>query len=369
MKLVTYVLRPEQIDLQPAELAAGLGPAGLSGRAGALHGNLVIDLPIAFAWALGNAPGILARELREGPLPDTLLALLRLTPDFVQSARQVLAALAALPVEKLLTLEPGLAYPQSEVRLRAPIPEPPSVRDFFAFEQHVKTARAQRNLGMMSEWYQIPVFYFSNPAAITGPDDPVAYPKGTEWLDYELEMACVIGRAGKDIPIEAAADYIAGYTVMNDWSARDVQRKEMRVGLGPAKGKDFATSLGPWLATPDELSDRRTGSGQSERYDLTMLARVNGAELSRGNLKDMYYSFPQLLAQASTNVWLKPGDVIGSGTVGTGCLLELAPPDPTLPAGERPTAPISREQVRWLQRGDMVELEIEGVGILKNTIV
>ncbi|HEU5369022.1 MAG TPA: fumarylacetoacetate hydrolase family protein [Ktedonobacterales bacterium] len=369
MKLVTYVLRPEKVDLEPAELAAGLGPAGLSGRAGVLHGDLMIDLPIAFEWARGNLPGALPRELREGPLPDTLLGLLRLTPDFIQSADQVIDALAALPAEQLLSLEPGLAYPASKGRLRAPIPEPPSVRDFYAFEQHVKTARAKRNLGMIPEWYEIPVFYFSNPAAINGPDDSIAYPKGTEWLDYELEIACVIGKAGKDIPVEEAADYIAGYTIMNDWSARDVQRKEMLMSLGPAKGKDFATSLGPWLVTPDELSVWRSGSGASERYDMTMLARINGAELSRGNFKDIYYSFPQLIAHASRNVWLKPGDVIGSGTVGTGCLLELAPPIPTHPADERPPAPISREQLRWLQRGDVVELEIDGLGVLKNTVV
>jgi fumarylacetoacetate (FAA) hydrolase len=369
MKLVTYVLRSEKIELQPAGLATGLGPASHSGRAGALHGNLVVDLPTAFEWARGNEPGILAHELREGLLPDTLLSLLRLTPDFAQSARQVISALAALPAEKLLTLEPGLAYPQSEVHLRAPISEPPSVRDFYAFEQHVKTARAKRNLGMIPEWYEIPVFYFSNPGAINGPDDPIAYPKETEWLDYELEIACVIGKAGKDIPVEEAAEYIAGYTIMNDWSARDVQRKEMLMSLGPAKGKDFATSLGPWLVTSDELADRRAGSGQAERYDMTMLARVNGQELSRGNFKDIYYSFPQLIAHASRNVWLKPGDVIGSGTVGTGCLLELAPPAPALPADERHPAPISREQLRWLQRGDVVELEIDGLGILKNTIV
>jgi fumarylacetoacetate (FAA) hydrolase len=369
MKLVTYVLRPEKVDLQPAELAAGLGPAGLSGRAGALHGGLVIDLAIAFAWARGHAPDVLVHELREGPLADTLLGFLRAAPEFVASVRQVLSALAALPAEQVLALEPGLAYPESEVHLRAPIPEPPSVRDFYAFEQHVKTARAKRNLDMIPEWYEIPVFYFSNPAAINGPDDPIAYPKGTEWLDFELEIACVIGKAGKDVPVDEAASYIAGYTIMNDWSARDVQRKEMLMSLGPAKGKDFATSLGPWLVTPDELAARRSGSGASERYDMAMLARVNGQELSRGNFEDIYYSFPQLIAHASTNVWLKPGDVIGSGTVGTGCLLELTPPAPTLPADQRPPAPISREQVRWLQRGDVVELEIEGLGVIKNAIV
>ncbi len=369
MKLVTYTLRPEKTDLQPAASSAGLGPVDRSGRAGVLQGDLVIDLPGAFEWARKDKPAVLPQELREGNLPDTLPGLLRLGPGIIESARQVIDALTALSDERLLSMEPRLASHTSEVRLRAPIPEPPSVRDFYAFEQHVKTARARRNLGMIPEWYEIPVFYFSNPAAINGPDDPIPYPKGTEWLDYELEIACVIGKAGKDIPVDEAAEYIAGYMIMNDWSARDVQRKEMLMNLGPAKGKDFATSLGPWLVTPDELAPRRSGSGKTERYDMTMLARVNGQELSRGNFRDIYYSFPQLIAYASMNVWLKPGDVIGSGTVGTGCLLELSPPAPTLPADQRPPAPISREQLRWLQRGDVVELEIDGLGVLRNTIV
>lgn len=365
MKLVTYALRPEQADLQPAQLAAGLGPASPSGRAGILQNNLVLDLPVAFEWARSTAPDTLTNELREGGLPETLLELLRLGPGALECARQVVGALPALSPEHVLGMQPRLAYHQSEVRLRAPIPEPPSVRDFYAFEQHVKTARAKRNLGMIPEWYEIPVFYFSNPAAINGPDDVIAYPKGTHRLDYELEIACVIGKWGKDIPVEEAANYIAGYTIMNDWSARDLQRKEMLMSLGPAKGKDFATSLGPWLVTPDELAGKRSGSGATERYDLTMLARVNGQELSRGSFKDIYYSFPQLIAHASTNTWLKPGDVIGSGTVGTGCLLELTPP-PDAPTA--PGSPISREQLRWLQRGDSVEMEIEGLGILRNTI-
>jgi fumarylacetoacetate (FAA) hydrolase len=366
MKLVTYALRPEHADLQPTELAAGLGPASLSGRAGVLHNDLVIDLPLAFEWARAHAPNALTYELREGAPPETLLSLLRLGPGALESARQVVGALAVFAPEKLLEVQPRLAHRQSDVRLRAPIPEPPSVRDFYAFEQHVKTARAKRNLGMIPEWYEIPVFYFSNPAAINGPDDPIAYPKGTHWLDFELEIACVIGKGGKDIPVEEAASYISGYTIMNDWSARDLQRKEMLMSLGPAKGKDFATSLGPWLVTPDELVGQRSGSGVSERYNLTMLARVNGQELSRGSFKDIYYSFPQIIAHASMNVWLKPGDVIGSGTVGTGCLLELTPPPD---AATAPGSPISREQLRWLQRGDVVEMEIEGLGILRNTIV
>jgi fumarylacetoacetate (FAA) hydrolase len=390
MKLVTYTLSQEHAKLQLAALAANAAPISidtgqpsppgasqssptwrfgtlpsLPGRPGALHGNLVIDLATAFEWALRHAPVALPYGMSPSSPPTTLLDLLRLGPRALESARQVVGALAALSSEQLLEVQPRLAHRQSEVRLHAPIPEPPSVRDFYAFEQHVKTARAKRNLGMIPEWYEIPVFYFSNPAAIYGPDDQIAYPKGTEWLDFELEIACIIGKAGRDIPVEEAASYIAGYTIMNDWSARDLQRKEMLMSLGPAKGKDFATSLGPWLVTPDELISKRSGSGVSERHDLTMLARVNGQELSRGNFKDIFYSFPQIIAHASMNVWLKPGDVIGSGTVGTGCLLELTPP-PDAPSA--PGSPISRQHLRWLQRGDVVEMEIDGLGILRNTI-
>jgi len=221
-------------------------------------------------------------------------------------------------------------YALADVDLRAPVLRPPSVRDFYAFEQHVKTARASRGQDMPPEWYEIPVFYFSNPAAIYGPDEDVSYPGGTQELDYELEVAAIVG----------TDERIAGFTVMNDWSARDLQRAEMRVGLGPAKGKDFATSLGPIVVTPDEF-DGTSG---------TMLARVNGEERSRGNLADMYHSWDAIAAQAARNTHLRPGDVLGSGTVGTGCILELG-------------------DGRWLHRGDVVELEVEGIGVLRNRIV
>ncbi len=221
-------------------------------------------------------------------------------------------------------------FPLDEVELRAPVLRPPSVRDFYAFEQHVKTARALRGLEVPAEWYAQPVFYFSNPAAIYGPEDDVPYPDGTEELDYELEVAAIIGADGE----------IAGFTVMNDWSARDLQRREMTVGLGPAKGKDFATSLGPVVVTPDEF----------DRSDAVMVARINGEERSRGNAREMHWSWPEVIAHASRNTKLLPGDVIGSGTVGTGSILEH---------GDR----------RWLRRGDVVELEIEGIGVLRNRVV
>jgi fumarylacetoacetate (FAA) hydrolase len=216
-----------------------------------------------------------------------------------------------------------------DVELMPPVLHPPSVRDFYAFEQHVKTARAARGLEVPEEWYRIPVFYFSNPNAIYGPEAEVPYPEGTEQLDYELEVAAVIGAGGQ----------IGGFTVMNDWSARDLQREEMKVGLGPAKGKDFATSLGPIVLTPDEFD------GSSAE----MVARVNGEERSRGNLADMHHSWERIVAHAGRNTELHAGDVLGSGTVGTGCILEHG-------------------DGRWLQPGDVVELEVEGIGVLRNTV-
>jgi len=220
-------------------------------------------------------------------------------------------------------------YDLADVDFRPPVLHPPSVRDFYAFEQHVKTARASRGLDVPDEWYEIPVFYFSSPAAIYGPGDDIPKPPDTNELDYELEVAAIIGAEGT----------IGGFTIMNDWSARDLQRAEMRVGLGPSKGKDFATSLGPVVVTPDEL-DGSSG---------TMVARVNGEERSRGELGDMHHSWGSIVAHAARNTRLLPGDVLGSGTVGTGCILEQG-------------------DGRWLQPGDVVELEVEGIGILRNTI-
>jgi fumarylacetoacetate (FAA) hydrolase len=220
-------------------------------------------------------------------------------------------------------------YALADVEFRAPVLHPPAVRDFYAFEQHVKTARASRGLEVPKEWYEIPVFYFSNPAAIYGPGDEIPKPPDTEEMDYELEVAAIIGMEGR----------IGGFTVMNDWSARDLQRAEMRVGLGPSKGKDFATSLGPIVVTPDEF-DGTSG---------LMVARVNGEERSRGKLGDMHHTWDAIVAAAARNTRLSPGDVLGSGTVGTGCILELG-------------------DGRWLQSGDVVELEVEGIGVLRNTI-
>jgi fumarylacetoacetate (FAA) hydrolase len=202
------------------------------------------------------------------------------------------------------------------------------------------------------EWYEAPVFYFSNPGALIGQGAPVARPASTRALDYELEIACVIRAKARNVAPDDWRSVVAGFTILNDWSARDVQRKEMAVGLGPAKGKDFATSLGPALVTLDELEDRLSPApGGGERLDLAMEARVNGKTLSRANAKDMHFTFGQMIARASADVYLFPGDVIGSGTAGNGCILELGP-----------------ETHPWLQPGDEVTLEIERLGALSNRI-
>ena len=237
------------------------------------------------------------------------------------------------------------------VHLRSPIPDPPTIRDFYAFEQHVRTARKRRGLEMDPDWYELPVFYFSNPYAVNGPDDVVAVPPGSSELDFELEVAAIVGRAGRDLDPRDAESHIAGFCIMNDWSARDIQRREMKLSMGPVKGKDFATTLGPMLVTPDELAPYRKGRA----YDLTMAAYVNGTEYSRASLADIHWSFGEMLAYASRATSVRPGDVIGSGTCGTGCILELA-----LVHGN--------ERYPWLRPGDEVELRVDLLGALRNRI-
>ena len=234
-------------------------------------------------------------------------------------------------------------------RLLPPVPLPRTFRDFYAFEQHVATCRARRGLGMQAAWYAQPVFYFSNPLALVGHEMPVFAPAGSNELDYELELGAIIGRPGRDIDPADAWRHVAGFTIINDFSARDLQRQEVAVGLGPAKAKDFATAVGPWLVTLDEFEDRVDRDG---RVQLHMSARVNGKELSSGDSSTMYFTWPRIIAHASRDAMLAPGDLIGSGTVGSGCILELGPDA----AGG------------WLKPGDVVELEIERLGILRTPI-
>lgn len=251
----------------------------------------------------------------------------------------------------------------SEIKMLAPVPNPPSMRDGYAFRQHVQTARRNRGVEMIPEFDQYPVFYFTNHNAVYGEGIIKVEDDHLDKLDFELECAVVIGKKGKNIQVHEADSYIAGYTIMNDWSARTLQMEEMKLNLGPAKGKDFATSIGPWLVTVDELEPYRIETPFGNKYDLKMIARHNGKQVSEGNLKDMNWTFAELIERASYGVTLYPGDVIGSGTVGTGCYLELNGTW-ALEAKERGEQFIPT----WIKDGDEFELEITGLGILKNKI-
>ena len=239
----------------------------------------------------------------------------------------------------------GAVHPLADLTIRSPVPEPPSVRDFYAFEEHVKAGARLRGREVDPHWYEAPAFYFSNPASILGPGEPLRRPPATNLLDFELEIAAVIGvdRAG--------APELAGFSLMNDWSARDVQAGEMGVGLGPAKAKDFGTSLGPFLVTPDELPY------EDGRLRLTARVLVNDAELSASDASAQHFGWPELVAHAARDTRLRPGDVLGSGTLARGCLLELGGFEPE-PGAER----------RFIEPGDVVALEADGLGRLETPV-
>lgn len=228
----------------------------------------------------------------------------------------------------------------------APVPSPPSVRDFYAFERHVAAGARLRRKEIAPHWYEAPAFYFSNPASMLGPGEPLRRPTATTMLDFELEIAAVIGSSS-----ESAEPAIAGFTLMNDWSARDVQAAEMTVGLGPAKGKDFGTSLGPWIVTPDELPyvDGRLG--------INARVEVNGVRVTSAEAAEQHFSWPEIVAHAARDTRLRPGDVLGSGTLAGGCLLELGPLDDQ-----------GRPEGRFVEPGDTVALEADGLGRLETPI-
>jgi fumarylacetoacetate (FAA) hydrolase len=230
----------------------------------------------------------------------------------------------------------GDEHALADVRLLAPIPEPPSFRDFYCYEGHVAAAFKLRGAKIPEAWYEAPTFYFSNAAAIFGPGEPIRRPQGCSMLDFELEIGCAIGASGE----------IAGFTLLNDWSARDIQAREVRVGLGPSKGKDFATSIGPWLVTPDELPY------DGEWLDLEASVTVNQRAVARAQSEPMEFSWPELVAHAGRDTRLRPGDVLGSGTLTGGCLLELGPIDG-----------------HWIEPGDVVTLAAAGLGELRTPVV
>jgi 2-keto-4-pentenoate hydratase/2-oxohepta-3-ene-1,7-dioic acid hydratase in catechol pathway len=323
MKLVTFVVAT---------------PLGSFSRVGASVAAHFIDLNMAYARWLADQGEAQPRRLADAQVPHSML-------EFLEGGASTAGA-ARCALEYAVKIGPSAEGPQGEVifyradaaPLMAPLPNPTSLRDFIAFENHIAATSKRRGQPIPPEWYKAPVYYKGNHRTIIGPDESLRWPLDTTKLDYELELACVIGRKGTDVPERDAESYIAGYTIMNDFSARDIQFQEMACRLGPAKGKDFATAIGPCLVTPDDISDLGA---------LTMIARVNGEEWSRGRFGTIHWSFPQMIAHVSRGETIYPGDLFGSGTVGGGCGLEFD---------------------RYLQPGDVVELEIQPIGILRNRI-
>ncbi len=301
-------------------------------RLGAVLDAGLLDLNFACAARLKS------QKLADALVPAAMREFLEGEAESMAAAREAIAFHEQTGMRRGAN-EETLLYAPAEIRLLTPLPNPASVRDFYAFEAHVKKGFEKRGEPMPVEWYHIPVYYKSGHHNIIGTDEEVPWPSFTEKFDYELELAAVIGKRGRDVPGQRAREYIAGFTVMNDFSARDIQRQEMKVRLGPAKGKDWCTALGPYLVTADEIRDP---------YNLRMTARINGELWSEGNSGRMYWKFEQMIEFLTRDDTIYPGDVIGSGTVGTGCGLELD---------------------RWVKRGDVMELEIEKIGLLRNRVV
>ena len=300
---------------------------------------------------------IFSTEVLHPDLPNTMGLFLNYWEDSVSMA----AVGIELINEGKIRMEKGI--PLSSVQLLAPVPFPTSCRDAYAFRQHVEAARRNRKAQMIPEFDQYPVFYFTNHLSIKGPGEVPCMPDHFEKLDFELEAAIVICKHGRNIKAEEADEYIGGLMIMNDFSARRLQGEEMLLNLGPAKGKDFATTIGPCLVTLDELAEFEIAAKEGhtgKAWNLKMTCKVNGIQVSEGSLGDMDWTFAEIIERASYGVDLFPGDVIGSGTVGTGCFLEL-----------NGTGKLNDENYpeQWLKEGDVVELEIAGLGVLSNTIV
>jgi len=334
MKLLTFEVRTALGAFQRI---------GLLWQAESGSDGLVIDLNAAYARMLSETdPRPQPQRWADFLFPSQMRAFLELGEPALQAARQVEAYVKALPSaepEAPLGLSgERLVFRLGEVTMKTPVPQPRMFRDFLAFETHVANGFKKRNEPIPEPWYKLPVYYKGNPNTLLGHEEPVIWPHYTKRLDYELELACIIGKEGRNIPLEKASEYIVGYAVMNDFSARDIQREEMLCRLGPAKGKDFATAVGPWLVTADEIKDAR---------NLRMTARINGELWSDGNAGTSHWTFEQMIAHVSMDETLYPGDILGSGTVGFGCGLELD---------------------RWLKPGDTVELEIDGLGVLRNRV-
>jgi 2-keto-4-pentenoate hydratase/2-oxohepta-3-ene-1,7-dioic acid hydratase in catechol pathway len=301
-------------------------------------------------WLVGE--GVVDMQLANEKLPTDMLTFI----DNHEEYFSIIKALGEVPAH----------YQLSEIQLLAPLPNPRSFRDYIGFEMHMQNASRSFGHKIGPAWYDMPIFYFTNHQAIYGPDDEIKRPTKETKMDIELELACIIGKKGKDIKAEDARPYIFGYTVFNDWTARAIQKVEMEIPLGPHKGKDFANAIGPCIVTADEMEQYRVPfdesvftdpirvpSVQIDRFKLKMTSRINGVTVCEGNYQTVYYTFEQMMERASeNNVNLMPGDILGSGTVGWGSLIEN-----------------NFTVHRPLEPGDVVELEIEGIGILRNTVI
>ncbi|MBI2070180.1 MAG: fumarylacetoacetate hydrolase family protein [Elusimicrobia bacterium] len=312
MKLVTFTrgdAHPQSYEYAgPPEAGPQQSP---DARLGVLAGNSVIDLASA----------------SDGIIPSAMTAFLEGGEQLWRQARSIAAK---APGDAVIAL--------GDVRLKSPVPEPASLKDFTAYEEHAKAGAARRGETLSAHWYELPAYYKGNPRATYGPDDEIPWPYYTEKFDFECEIACVIGKKGKNIPPEKAQDYIFGYMIFNDFSARDIQKKEMTIRLGLNKGKDFANAFGPYLLTADEVDPAK---------DFSMRSSVNGECWSQGHFRDNHWGFPLMVSYVSQEEEIRPGDVLGSGTYYKGCGLDLN---------------------RWLKPGDVIELKVEKLGTLKNKI-
>ena len=319
MKLVTF------------EVAS---PLGASRRSGAIEGGHVFDLALSRAAQLADRGNPRAGAIGAAEVPSEMLELLRGGDYALEAAREALDHAASSGTEEFegATIRHELAA----VRLLAPLPRPNSLRDYLVFEEHLSNIYTRLDRQFPPEWFNLPAHYKGNVDAIYGPGDTVPYPSFTDQLDYELEICAVVGRRGHRVRAEDATPYIAGYTIYNDWSARDFQMRESSVGIGPGLGKDFASSLGPCIATPDEF-----GRGS------TLRARVDGEQWSEGTLEAMHFSFEEIIEYTTLEETVEPGDLLGSGTIGGGCGFEFD---------------------RYLSPGATVELEAEGIGVLRNQV-
>jgi 2-keto-4-pentenoate hydratase/2-oxohepta-3-ene-1,7-dioic acid hydratase in catechol pathway len=321
-------------------------PVGRFQRLGALleATEYILDLNATYAWHLGKQGFANAQKLADAIIPAAMRGFIEGGQYSLDEAQKLLTlAKNEWNLQEAIRFKgdkgENLLFHQSKVKLLTPLPNPNSLRDFLAFEAHTKRGYERRGQEIPEQWYRLPVYYKGNTRTLIGPDEPVVWPRYTEKLDYELELACIIGKKGRDIAEADARSYIFGYAVLNDFSARDIQMDEMICRLGPAKGKDFATGMGPYIVTADEIADPR---------NMRMIARINGEIWSDGNAGTSHWTWEQMIAHVSNEEDIYPSDILGSGTVGGGCGYELD---------------------RWIKPGDTVELEIEGLGKLRNPVI